>query len=256
MRAAFALLIALPLCARAADPKPDFTLTAEAYAKEARADGKAFREKYKGKIVELTATVWNPRVSDGDVLLNGWRGKPSNLQTEVFSALPKGKKLGDKLEPRLRALARGQKVTVRGKQDGNSTPVLVDCEFVKIGPSTAIPATVSGLVADFTKDEKAADDKYRDKSVVLRAKVLVAKAERDVVKWTLGDATGKGGPKIEAVADPLYGDPLKTLEKVKPGDTIILIADVGSFYGTPCGLAYPRLLDQPPEGVKLPGGKK
>src|SRR5947207_2044335 len=115
MRAALVLplLLALPPCASADDPKPkaDFTLTAEEYAKEYLADKKAFAGKYKGKTVELTATVWNMRLWGGNViLLNGfWKDAPKGLPTLV-AATPA------KPDGRLRALARGQRVTVRGKQ--------------------------------------------------------------------------------------------------------------------------------------------
>lgn len=246
-----ALILALPVATFAADPKPDFTLTVEAFAKEAKANGKAFRAKYKNKVVELSGAVWNPRVPQGDVMLTGTDAKVAEIDKIVSVSPPKFK-----LEQRHRALARGQKVTVRGKQADAAYPALIDCEFVTVGPSTAIPVTVPGLAAEFTADAAMADKKYEGRSVVLRAKVLAAKAEKDKVRWTLTAPDGKGDAKIEVLADPLFGDPLKKLQQVKAGDVIVLIGDVSSLYGTPCELRYPLVLDEPPAGVKLPGDKK
>jgi hypothetical protein len=120
-------------------------------------------------------------------------------------------------------------VTVRGKTDG-SLPSLGDCEFVKVGASTAIPTTVAALDAEFKKNRDAAEKKYDEKSVVVKVKVLDAKTEDKKVIWTVTDAAGKGTAKIKAWADPLLDDKfLKELEMVKAGDVIVLIAEAVGF---------------------------
>src|SRR5262245_51452492 len=134
MRTAIALTLALCVPATAADPKPDFTLTAQEFGKEYQADKKAFEAKYKNKVVEVTGTVWNTRVPRGDVLLHGNKMKDAFIG-EYVSCTP-----AEKFDEQLRGLARGQQVTVRGKTNGDF-PSLGDCEFVKVRPSTAIPAT-------------------------------------------------------------------------------------------------------------------
>jgi len=96
MRTAFLLSLALCSRAPAADPKPDFTLTAQEFGKESQTDKKAFEAKYKNKVVEVTGTVWNTRVPRGDVLLHGNKMKDV-WDSVVLKDPPAGVKLpGDK----------------------------------------------------------------------------------------------------------------------------------------------------------------
>jgi hypothetical protein len=250
MRTALAFVLAAWVSASAADDlKPDFTLTAQQFGKEFQTDRKAFETKYKGKVVEVSGTVWNTRPPTGDVLLHGNKNKEAFIG-EYVSCTPMAK-----LQEQLRGLARGQQVTVRGKTDG-SLPSLGDCEFVKVGASTAIPTTVAALDAEFKKNRDAAEKKYDEKSVVVKVKVLDAKTEDKKVIWTVTDAAGKGTAKIKAWADPLLDDKfLKELEMVKAGDVIVLIAEAQPG-GDSARLWDATVLKEPPAGVKLPGAKK
>ncbi|MDY3553245.1 hypothetical protein R5W24_002339 [Gemmata sp. JC717] len=253
MRISMFVLGAFAVAAPAADEKPDFTLTAEAYAREYVTDKKAFATKYKGKTVELTATVWNMRLGSGDVLLNG-KPDAKMLEAICFSALP------SKLEDPLRSLSRGQAVTVRGKQ-ADSRPGLVGCEFVKIGPSTAIPVTLAGAIAEFKKNATAAEKKFGGKSVVTRAKVVEVKADelKGELKLVVTDAAGKGATKVEAVNGifTTLQDRKMVLEvlKLKAGDVVVLMGEP-QFLANELRLDQIFLLKEPPPGVKLPGDKK
>jgi hypothetical protein len=253
MRPALILALSLPLCAFAADTKPDFTVTAEEFSKEAETNKDAFRQKYKNKVVEVTGTVWTTRVPRGDVLLNGYKKDPKDFVPALVSCMPSAS-----LEAKLRSLAKGQQVTLRGTQVDAGFPGLEKCEFVKVGPSPAVAVTVSSLAEEFKKDRAAADRKYDAKSVVVRAKVVTA--EKDTTKkvmWIVTDADGKGTVKIPAWADSFLNDKfLKQLEQVKKDDVIILMGEAQSLGGDPCRLWDCVVLKEPPDGVKLPGDKK
>jgi hypothetical protein len=255
MRTLIVLMLLAPAGAAAAEPKeakPDFVVTAEALAKEHKADRKAFAAKYNGKLVEVTGTVFRTRPSGGDVLLDGYKEKPTDVLTATYVVCD----IPPKLQEQLRALAKGQQVTVRGKADGSIVPGLLQCEFVKVGPSPARPFTVAALAAEFKKDRDAARKKYDGKPVVLRVKVLQAKTDGEKVRWSVTDAAGKGGATIDAWADSLFNkDFLKELEKVKAGDVIVLLAEADSL-GDPVRLWNAVVLKEPPAGVKLPGDKK
>jgi hypothetical protein len=244
------LCVAAVATVSAADEKPDHVVTAKDFAKEYQDDKKAFVAKYGGKTVEMSGTVWAPRPSGGDVLLYGNEKKGEFSGTFIPVGAPA------KLQDQLRALSQGQQVTVRGKVPVKTVfPGLEQCELVKIGPSTAIPVTLAALAAEYKKDTKAAEKKYTDRFVVVRVKVLDAKAANDKVTWTVTDAVGKDGPKVEANAFTQFSDKLLgELKAVKPGDTVVLMSPVIDAGGVTLHGAF--LLKEPPAGVKLPGDKK
>lgn len=246
MRTVITLLLVAPVSAFAADVPADFKLTAEAFAKEQRADRKAFGAKYNGKTVELTATVRTTAVPNLQVLLNGYKEKPTDTGNPVYCNVPA------KLSDQLRGLARGQQVTVRGKfPKGGTLPALDDCEFVKIGSSTALPVTLAALDAEFKKTKVAAEKKYENRSVVVRVTVLDAKTDSSKIVWTVRDPAGKGAVKVQAWADPLLDKTFQAeLEKVKAGDTVILIGDAEAS-GDSVRLWGCVVLKEPPAGVKL-----
>ena len=120
MRAICVLMVLASVPAMGADPRPDFTVKAEEFAKEAKTDPKAFTAKYAGKTVEVTGTVQHAPVPDSQVWLNGFKEKPNQVGNPVFCAVPA------KLDEQLRWLARGQQLTVRGKAVKSSGSAVLD----------------------------------------------------------------------------------------------------------------------------------
>jgi hypothetical protein len=240
----------------AADEKPDFTVTAEEFAKEFNADSAAFERKYVGKTVEVTGSVRARTAHLLRVVLFGAKKKPTDaVDIGVSCEVPA------KLDEQLRGLAREQQLTVRGKCVRANYPKLTECEFVKVGPSPALPMTVSGLVGEFKKDFRVARKAYDNKAVVARVEVLAAKNANGELRWTVADAGAKDGAKIEARVGSLIDGAFENkkfmaeLEKVKPGDVVILSGYLAAEYD-PLLLTYAVVLKEPPAGVKLPGDKK
>lgn len=258
MRSLIALVVFAHLTARADDPKapaPDFKLTAEAFAKEAkeaRTDAKAFVAKYKGKTVEIDGTVSQVTVPDRVLMFTGYKEKGAVGLGERAAAL-----VPEKLDAQLRALALGQQVTVRGTfTRTNAIAALDKCEIVKAGPSTAVPTTVAALEAEFKKNRDAAEKKYDKKSVVVRVKVVESKLDSSKVLWTVTDPTAKGAPQVPAWADPLLDKKFQEqLQQVKAGDVVILMGQARPLFGS-FDLWDCAVLKEPPPGVKLPGAKK
>lgn len=259
MRSLIALVVFAHLTASADDPNapaPDFKLTAEAFAKEAkeaRNDAKAFLAKYKGKTVEIDGTVSQATVPDRVLMFTGYKEKGAVGLGERAAAL-----VPEKLDAQLRALSLGQQVTVRGTfTRTNAVAALDNCEIVKTGPSTAVPATVAALEAEFKKNRDAAEKKYDKKSVVVRVKVVEAKLDSSKVLWTVSDPTAaKGAPQVPAWADPLLDKKFQEqLQQVKAGDVVILMGQARPLFGS-FDLWDCVVLKEPPPGVKLPGAKK
>src|SRR5262245_18670253 len=252
MRLLGVLLPVSPLLA-ADDPKPDFTVTAEAIAKEFKADRKAAVARYLKKLVEVTGPVHTARMdSDGkpmDLLLFGFQdgGAP------VFVSCTPTKDDAGKYQ-NLQALARGQTVTIRGVVADSFVPVLGECRFVKVGPSPAVPVTVSKFKAMFVKP---ADARKNDgKAVIARVRVVRVEGEKGRVTFTVADPMTKTtGSTTKVFVDTWFSDARrKELEANKAGQVVIVL---GVAEG---GAGEPRfwdavLLKPPPEGVKLPGGK-
>jgi hypothetical protein len=247
-----ALLLALPLLAPAADPKPDFTATAEALAKESQANPGAFQKKYRGKVLEVTGAMQSILFPEHFIMhLDGDPGVPGKkVAVHVVCYLRKDQ------EDKARPLAKGQLVTIRGKQKDSSVPLLEDCVVVKAGPSTAVPITLSGLVAEWKADKEGTNKKYLKQPVVLRVKVLQAEKQGVTVIWEVTDPDVKGGPQGSATFDAGLDEAfLKGLQKVKAGDVAIILCHSPYASDRP-GFQWSVILKEPPPGIKLPGGKK
>jgi hypothetical protein len=236
----------------AADPKPDFTVTAEAIAKEFKADRKAAVAKYHKKLVEVTGPVHLARMDSGgkpmDLLLFGFQDGVS----PVFVSCTPTKDDAGKYQ-NLQALARGQTVTVRGVVGDSFVAVLGECRFVKVGPSTAIPVTVAKLKAMFARP---ADAKKNDgKAVIARVRVAKVEGEKGRITFTVADPMSKAKATTNVFIDTWFSDARrKELEAVKPGQVVIVLAVADGLAGEP-RFWDAVILETPPEGVKLPGGK-
>jgi hypothetical protein len=235
-----------------ADKPVEFTLTAEELAKAFDADEAAFKAKYGGKRVELTGVVELPRIrarGPNDVLLHGV-AKPKQFFAQYVFVTPR-KADQDKYEG-MRALARGQSVTVRGEV-GTFGVVLSDCEFVKVGPSPALPVAPSELPAALGTPE--GKQKYDGKAVVTRGEVREAKWNGTVATLMLGDPGKKDGPALEASLNPREKEVGEEMGRIKPGAVVVVLGDGDTLNDGRIWNA--RVLKAPPEGVTLPEpGKK
>jgi hypothetical protein len=235
------------------DPKPDFTVTAEAIAREFKADRKAAVARYHKKVVDVTGPFHTARMdSDGkpmDLLLFGFQDGVSPV---FVSCTPT--RYDASLYQNLQALARGQAVTVRGVVGDSSVAVLGDCRLVKVGPSTAVPVTVSKLKAMFVKP---ADAKKNDgKAVIARVRVVRVEGEKGRVTFTVADPmTRTTGTTTKVFVDTWFSVARRNeLEAVKPGQVVIVLGVADGLAGEP-RFWDAVILKTPPEGVKLPGGK-
>src|SRR5262249_41991267 len=105
MRTAIALTLALRVSASAADPKPDFTVEAEAYAKESRANPAAFQKKYGGKLVEVTGVVRLTEIPGFRLRFEGAKADPGKKNELLVAGT-----VSDAAQDKLRPLAKGQEV--------------------------------------------------------------------------------------------------------------------------------------------------
>ncbi len=228
-----------------------FTLTAEALYAEYKKDGAAFKTKYAGKWVELSGEVNGPRMGFGgaDLLLWGKKPeKPGDFKIGFVSVTPSKAEAG-KYEG-LKALAKGQLVTVRGEVQAYGG--LTKCEFAKVGPSTALPVTAAGLLAALSED--ATKGKYEDKEVVLRGVVRKAEWNGTIARLDVADVGVKDGPLLEASLNPQAKEVGIELAKLPVGSVVILIGEAQTAND---GRIWDfRVLTAPPEGVALPDAKK
>ncbi|MBA4067838.1 MAG: hypothetical protein C0501_29890 [Isosphaera sp.] len=229
----------------------ELTLTAEELGKAYESDPAGFKAKYGGKWVELTGEVELPRVvatGPTDVLLRGYL-KPKGIVPGFVSILPRKEEQG-KFEG-MKALAKGQSVTVRGEV-ATFAPALDKCEFVKVGPSAAVPFTPSGLLAALKAPD--GEKKYDGKDVVMRAEVRKAEWNGTVATLTVWDPGVKDGPGLEASLNPQEKKVGEELAKIKPGTVVVLLGETQTLNDG--RLWNVRVLKEPPEGVTLPGDKK
>lgn len=248
------LLILLFSCTHVArspaadDPPVDIKVDVVAWTKEYEEDKKAFAQKYKGKIVEVTGKVFKVGDITDNVLMEGYK-KPSDLLGVLASATPT-KEERAKFQG-LRSLSKNQTLTVRGKCFSGTAGIL-DCTFVKVGPNTAMPYTIASLTKAHANE--ATRKKLLHTDVVVRAQIVDVKATDVLVRWTLTDPGKKGGPKVSAQITTNDKRLLDEYGKTKAGDVVIVLGEIDSE--DQCSLWDARLLKEPPEGVKLPGDKK
>ena len=229
-----------------------FTLTAEELYAAYKTDAKAFKGKYVGKWVEVSGLVHLPQINargPSNLLLWGKRPeKAIDFNIGFVSVIPSKAEAG-KFDG-LRALAEGQAVTVRGEVQEYME--LTKCEFVKVGPTTALPVTAAGLLAALKDD--AQKGKYEGKDVVLRGEVRKANWNGTIAHLGVADPGVKDGPLLEASINPTDQEYGKGLAKTPVGSVVVLIGEAQAVND---GRIWNfRVLQAPPEGVTLPDAKK
>jgi hypothetical protein len=203
---------------------------------------KAYKEargkptKYQAKIIEVTGTFHMRRPgSPGDVLL---RGHVEGVTPNLVSCTPN--KETATLHQRLYGLARGQKVTIRGKEAGNKfSPVLEDCELVSVGPSPAQTVTVAKLAG--LKRTPAAARALNGKAVLVRVRIVdIDKSEKGRVTFTVAEFNNRSKkPTTVKVVVDTFRDRERTdeLHSVKKGEIWYALGVADNL------TTAPRLLD-------------
>lgn len=229
--------------------------TAESFSAQYEKDFAAAQRKYNGKTVELAgpAFAWqrspfgnDPRctlilqgVANGD--LEGFAKAYCRFAEAKFDA-----------DPRLRALSRGQRVTLRGREQGLRDPSLADCEVISVAPSTAIPTTLAKLASETVPKKDLGRFKGRD--VLVRAEVREVSVGASVeVNVARPEGVGAGF-KFSSV--PVTAAYAKELEAVKAGDTVLILAEPHKVDASGIEFRHARTLKSVPAGLTLPDGKE
>jgi len=242
---------------------PDFVTTPGRIAKDWKDDYLAAGKKYQGKVIEVkgAALYVSPNDPPGSgrlmVIDEGARGFDAANSLIACTFTPEEAVKYQQLEE----LSEGQLVRLRGvgiaPEKGRG---LVDCEFLEVGSSTAIPCTVSELFAAFAKSPAEAVQKYTDRMIVCRVKVVSAEKDKELggaICWEIADPEGDGNQRIPVFISASGRDRrrLESLYSVVRGQTIIVIGK-SDTHGDPLRLTEARVLQVPPHGVVLPSSKR
>jgi hypothetical protein len=173
-------------CHKAADPEPEassepeFSVTAEALAREYETDSAAADRKYKGKWMLVEGPMEDVELSPSGyvtVTLKGFaleanKDRPGHIVRGDFLPTETG---------RLADLTPGQQIQFKGKCDGafkgeeaHDSPFVefLGCQLVVVGPDPSLPVTAAQLTGEYVRNEKAADAKYKDKYLVIEGTVV------------------------------------------------------------------------------------
>lgn len=233
-----------------AERKPDVTMPIEDYLTEYRGKEKETQEKYKGKLMEFTATVWT--VQDGGVfgrlsVIGGHIDKLPFIQS-VPVRDPEG---GAGKEKELRLLSRGQKVTIRARVPSFPTEYgLEDLTIIDSTPSQVLVTTVADVVK--AEPDKEAMKRFRERELMVRVTVKSVR-EKDTFQFgEVVDAGAQPGAPAIRVRRPFLGVTFKKeFEALKVGDTVWLIAGLPSEQEG-LELRDVRIVKDAPAGVALP----
>jgi len=207
--------------------KPDFTLTAVDIAKEFETD-KAAANKYKDKLVEIDGVVnfLTPRPSDTVVTLFGYKADPMKPNERFIMAV------FDKPEvEKVLALAKGQKLKLRGKVQGDFAGhvSVIECVVVEAGPDPTIKVSAADLTKAYATDEKDAEGKYKEKEVLVEGVVV------EIKKGGFGDTLILEGfdeksDKPVRVSAAVPGDNKAAFEALKKGDKVKIKGEQSGYY--------------------------
>jgi hypothetical protein len=146
--------------------KPDFSLTAEAFAKEVNKDREAARKKYGGKVIDVSGVVGAlMQYSKAPALMFAVDRAP--LTGVVFLA---------DVEP-WATVSPGQEVKLRGRlpREELDQSLLRDCTVIDKGPNPAATITAEQLAQECAVSPEAANKKYKDKHLYITGEVTALK---------------------------------------------------------------------------------
>jgi hypothetical protein len=165
---------------------------AEEYAK----DKQAARQKYQGKVVDLSGRIdrLNRNISrQAFVVLEGGR--------DGVRCLTVDKAPWNKVTP-------GQQITLRGTVADDSSPMLFSCEIIETGESPALTITAEQLARETAADQEATYKKYKEKPLIVTGEVVELKPAKGDEYL---DLKGDDKRRVHCVF-PLQGDMLEGLK--------------------------------------------
>ena len=199
---------------------PAVNVTGEDISTAYKAGPKAADAKYKDKVVLIEGTL---EAFDlfGDVTYVRLRGDGNAGQGGI---VPRVTVAASELNKFLTA-SRGQIVKVRGRCIGLSGPFvdIVGGKHEGNGPDTSVNATVATYLADYSRDEAAADAKYKDKALTL-TNARVESKTADAL-YLVASTKSKTNLRLK-VAIP--ADLRKLSENLKVGDAVKTVKGEGA----------------------------
>lgn len=224
--------------------EPELTVTAAELAAAFEQDAAAAGETYVDKVVRVTGILGTFPMTDvaGDTLIAF--GEPGeygdfNPILQVY--------LSASAAPQANELWHGQEMTVIGTCIVGvlGDPVLLDSRFDVIGdPIPVIEITAGELIAEVQADADAANDKYRDKVLVLSGVLAAWDREEQEVQIGAAAESGENPTRFKFTYGLVETELIAALENYNPGDAIRVKADCGrlSTDATPINLYYARIL--------------
>jgi hypothetical protein len=220
-----------------AKAKADFSMDAESWHAEWAKDGEAARTKYKGKIVELNGDVDKP--GDDPYCKVGY------IYLKVKKALIGVRCALDDPAPWLK-VGPGCTIKIKGAvPDFGLSGDLYPCVIVESSPNTCMEITAAQLAKEFAADKKAAEDKYRDKCLIVAAELTGKEPSKiDEGRFVFLNLKGDGAVGVKAYVANNSEELKKANDNLKVGQKLKV-----------CGEAE---LDQDGKGVQINsrGGRK
>jgi hypothetical protein len=207
---------------------PDYTMTAADIAKEFEMDKATAAKKYQDKIVELDGVVnfITDRKLDAVVTLFGYKADPMKPNERFVMAV------FDKPEnSKVLELVKGQKLKFRGKGPGEFAGFVSvnGCTVVEAGPDPTIKVSAADLTKAYATDEKAAEEKYKEKVVLVDGVVV------EIKKGGFGDTLILEGfdEKSDKPVRVSAGIPAEKKEEfaaLKKGDKVKIKGEFSGYY--------------------------
>lgn len=195
--------------------KADYTFEPKLWKEECKNNPKGAKEKYTGKVIQLTGTIEtlgaDPYRPLGIIYL---RDNMSTDEIRCYTADP---------EPWWK-VSPGSKITLKGTPgESVSHPGdLIHCVIVEASPNQAIVVNAEQLAKDVLKNGNAAVEKYSGKYGIVEGE-LVSKKENQLVlkgdgKTTIQCAFGYGDIDEERMATLKIGQKVKVFGQIAISD--------------------------------------
>lgn len=207
-------------------PSGETAVKAEVIAKEALDDPISVDAKYRGRTIivegpvnELFRRSKGVSGSSGVVVVVSLVGVPTPAE-------PNGSRVYCECRPedekKASELSVGQTVRIRGRC-AESALGPRDCVIESEGPDPSVTVGAADLVAEFLKDQKAAEAKYKGKPLTLTGAAIERKDGSDLVL-----TYGPNKAVTVTVRRPLSPIDQKQFDSAKPGDRVTIKCRFGS----------------------------
>jgi tRNA_anti-like len=151
----------------ATDQVPTIAVSAEQLAKDFKADPTTAQQKYNGKLLVLEGIVRDSFIRDTDGSSRvAMDSTPPVVTIDCY--------LGKGSDDAAGRLTPGQKVRLKGRCIADQAPAIIfvkECQTADADTDLAISVQAAELAKDFVKDEKAADQKYTSKYLIIEGQV-------------------------------------------------------------------------------------